>query len=118
MIDDRRINRRKKFGYYMRVVDNATSDLLGYLSDIGKRGFRLDCQRPMIVNKDIVMRLDLTPEVSDRPYIIFLARCRWLKPDDYDPNSFVGGFHVVNISPHDDEIFNKIVDKYGVSEKL
>ena len=117
MIDDRRINTRKKFAYYMRVVDNSTSELLGYLTDISKRGFKLDCQKPLAVNRDIVMRLDLTPDISDRSFIIFIARSKWSQPDSYDPNTLVEGFQVINISTHDEDIFNRIVEKYGTSQK-
>ena len=113
MKDERRINLRKKFAYYMRVVDNSNSELLGYLNDISKRGFKLDCQKPLPVNKDIVMRLDLTPDISDKSFIIFIARSKWSQPDPYDPTTLVEGFQIINISPYDEEIFNRILEKYG-----
>ena len=113
MADERRNTSRRKFAYYMRVVDNSTSEVIGYLSDISPRGFKLDRNKPPIPNKDYTMRLDLTPDISDRSFIIFVARSRWSKGDSADPNSFLEGFQVMNISPHDEEIFNRIVDRYG-----
>lgn len=116
MLDNRRINPRRKFGYYMRVIENSTSEVIGYLTNISTRGFRLDCVKPLPVNKEVVMRLDLTPDISERTSIIFVARCRWSHLDPYDPTSVVEGYQVINISPQDEEIFNRIVEKYGVAE--
>jgi hypothetical protein len=117
MIDERRTNKRRKFGYYMRVINNATSELVGYLSDISPRGFKLDSQKPLVVNKDYTLRLDLTPDVSDRSFILFTARSKWSQPDPFDPNSNIQGFQVISISPHDEEIFIRILEKYGTSER-
>ncbi|MCX6080191.1 MAG: PilZ domain-containing protein [Chloroflexi bacterium] len=116
MADERRNNNRKKFGYYMRVVDNISSEVVGYLTDISPRGFRVDSLKPLTANKDYTLRLDLTPDISDRSFIIFIARAKWIQNDPMDPNSFVDGFQIVNISPHDEEIFNRILNKYAVQE--
>lgn len=117
MPNERRVNKRRKFVYYMRVIDNTTSELIGYLTDIGPRGFRLDSQKPLIVDKDYSMRLDLTPEVSDRSFITFVARVKWSQLDSTDPNLNIGGFQILKISPHDEEIFNRIVERYGTPER-
>ena len=116
MANERRTNNRSKFAYYMRVLDNITSELVGYLTDISPRGFKLDSSKPMIPNKDYTLRMDLTPDISDRSFIIFIARAKWTKNDPTDPNSFLDGFKIVNISPHDEDIFNRILAKYVVQE--
>lgn len=100
----------------MRVIDNLTSDLVGYLTDISPRGFKLDSVKPLIPNKDYTLRMDLTPDISDKSFIVFIARARWSKNDPTDPNSFVDGFQIVNISPHDEDIFNRVLEKYAVRE--
>jgi hypothetical protein len=117
MTDERRNNNRRKFGYYMRVIDNTTSERVGYIADISPRGFKMDSQKPFTVNKDYTMRLDLSSDISDRSFIIFIARSKWSKPDPTDPTTNVDGFQIVNISPHDEEIFMRIFEKYGITEK-
>lgn len=117
MAVERRLHKRKKFGYYMRVLDNATSELVGYLTDISSQGFKLDCPRPIPQNVDITLRIELTPDVSDRSFIIFTAQAKWSKPDSLDPFTTVHGFQVVNISPHDEEIFHRMFERYGAVEK-
>ena len=41
MSDKRKLNRRE-FTYYMQVLDDATKQTVGYLSDISTGGFKLD----------------------------------------------------------------------------
>jgi hypothetical protein len=116
MSDERRYLKRRKFTYYMRVLDNYTQQIVGYLADISEKGFQLDSPQPVPVNKDFSFRLDLTPDVSDKNFITFSARCRWCKPDESDPFSHRTGFQIIGISPHDNEIFQRIVAKYAAQE--
>jgi len=113
MSDERRFIKRRKFNYYMRVLDNYTQQAVGYLADISEKGFQLDCPQSIAVNKDFSFRLDLTPDVSDKKFITFSARCRWCKPDETDPTSYDAGFQIMGISVHDNEIFQRIVAKYA-----
>jgi hypothetical protein len=116
MAAERRIIKRRKFGYYMRVVDTKTQDVIGYLSDISPQGFKLDTQKALTSNQDYSLRLDLTPEVSNKAYITFVARRKWAQPDSIDPNEYNEGFQIVDISPNDKEIYQRIVEKYGAAE--
>lgn len=116
MNDERRLTERRKFGYYMRVMDNNTGELVGYLADISPRGFKLDSKQALNVNKDYSFRLDLTPEISDKPHIAFVARAKWSQPDSNDPYMYNDGFQIVSITPRDEEIYQRIVVKYGSPE--
>lgn len=100
----------------MLVTDNNTHDLVGYLADISPGGFKLDSQKPLTVNKDYALRLDLTPEISDKSHITFVARALWTRPDPIDPGDFNEGFRIVSISSSDQGIFQRIVEKYGTPE--
>jgi hypothetical protein len=101
----------------MRVLENASSELVGYLTDISPRGFMIDTPKALAVNKDYTLRIELTPDVSDRSFIVFVARARWTKPDPFDPLIHIAGFQIVTISPHDEEIFNRMYEKYGSPER-
>jgi hypothetical protein len=118
MPDERRISKRRKFGYYMRVLDNTAHEHIGYLSDISTRGFKLDSSHPIAANRDFSLRLDLTPEISEKPFIAFTARTKWTRPDPTDPNSFIQGFEIISIAPYDADIFQRIVDKYGSPDSI
>lgn len=113
---ERRTTPRRKFSYYMRVVDDKTEQLVGHLADISPHGFKLDCSQVLPVETDFRLRMDLTSDVSDKPYIIFTARSKWCKPDSMDPFVHNVGFEVINISIMDGKIFQTIVEKYGSPE--
>jgi hypothetical protein len=118
MREERRGTKRLKFGYYMRVFDNNTQELVGYLSDVSPRGFKIDSVKPLPINKDYSLRLDMTSEISDRPYITFTARAMWSQPDPFNPGQYVEGFQIINISPYIQEIYQRIVDKYSRPDSL
>jgi hypothetical protein len=112
-MDERRRLERKDFSYYMRLVDNDTQDLVGRLMDISSGGFKIDSQTPIPVNKDFRLRMDLTSEVANKPAMVFLARSKWCEVDPLDPFIYNVGFQLVNISPADLEIFQRMMEKYG-----
>jgi hypothetical protein len=116
MPNERRNNKRLKFGYYMRVIDNNSQELLGNLSDISPRGFRLDSQKALTINQDYTLRLEQTSMVSDKPYIVFNARAMWGQRDPIIPNEYNEGFQIINISQYEEEIFQSVMEKYGVPE--
>jgi hypothetical protein len=111
--DERRNLDRKDFSYYMQLIDQDTQTLVGHLADISSGGFKMDSLSPIPLNKDYRFRLDLTSEVADKPFMIFVARSRWCAVDRFDPFCYNVGFQLINISPEDVEIFNRMVEKYG-----
>jgi len=113
MSAERRNIKRRKCNYYLRVVDSSTQQLVGYFSDLSTQGFKVDSPQPLPVDKDFNLRVDLTSDISDRAYIAFIARSRWMKPDFTDPSLLNAGFQIIGISPHDNEIFQRVVQKYS-----
>jgi len=114
MEGERRNHNRRKFGYYMPMFDNASQKILGHLSDISARGFKLDSQKGLALNTVYEMRLELTPEFSTRLNITFFARVAWSRPVPYAPAEFENGFQITRIKPEDLAIFERIAARYGV----
>ena len=110
--DKRKIDRRD-FAYYMQVKDEATKQTIGYLSDISSGGFKLDTPKEIQPGQDFRMHLDLTPEIADKNAMVFIARSKWVSRDHVDPNTFNVGFEIINISPSDMVIFQRMFEKYG-----
>lgn len=115
-MNERRMTPRRAFAYYMRVVDDETGQLVGHLADISLRGFKLDCSYPLPLERDFRLRMDLTGDVSNRPFITFTARSKWSSPDPTAPFVHNVGFEIVHISIPEDQIFQNVVEKYGSSE--
>ena len=112
MADKRRLNRRE-FTYYMQVLDDATKQTVGYLSDISTGGFKLDCDQRIPVGRDFRLVIQLNNEIADKTSMTFIARAKWCRPDHIDPTSFNVGFEIVNMAPSDMIIFQRIFEKYG-----
>ena len=112
MANKRKIDRRD-FTYYMQVKDETTKEIIGYLSDISTGGFKLDCDKKIPNGTDFRLQIELTADVADKTSMTFIGRSKWCHPDHVDPTSYNVGFEIVNMSPTDLEIFNRMFEKYG-----
>jgi hypothetical protein len=115
MGSERRISNRRKFGYFMPVLDNTTNEKIGYLADISSQGFKLENRKRLAVNSVYQLRLELTREISNKPFIVFFAKVAWSEPDPYNPLEYVHGFQIVNISLDEQGVIDRLVAKYGVA---
>jgi len=115
-MEKRRLDRRK-FSYYMRILDAHTEKLVGYLMDVSAEGFKVDSRSSIPLNMDIMLKMDIPAEISNTRSITFAARSKWCKPDRIDPNSYNIGFQIVAIHPNARDIFIRMVEKYGTQAK-
>ena len=110
---ERRTTPRKKFFFYMRVLNDDTEEILGHMVEVSEIGLQLETTAPLPINKDFYLRLEITADLGDRPYIVFIARSKWCKMDVILPNLYHVGFSIAEIMPDDREIFLRILAKYG-----
>jgi hypothetical protein len=113
---DRRRTKRRSLSYYLLIKDATTNETIGHLIDITPDGFMMDCPKPLALEKDFRFRLDTSPDVSDKSYIVFTARSKWRKPDVIEPYLFDIGFSIVDIQQHDSAIIARIAEKYAAQE--
>jgi hypothetical protein len=112
MAERRKLDRRT-FSYYMRVINDANGELVGHLTDISTAGFKLDCQKGIPPNTNFLLRIDLTPQIASKEFMVFAARSRWCRVDRFDPTSFNVGFEILDMSPGDMDIFVRMFELYG-----
>lgn len=115
-LQDRRRYKRKSLSYYMLIADANTQETVGHLVDLTPDGFMMDCPKAIPVERDYHLRLDTMPDVADKPFITFVARSKWCKPDSIEPYLFDVGFKIVNINPHDADIIRRIAEKYAAQD--
>ena len=72
MLTERRKDERHKNGDYMRVTDNNTGEIIGYLTEISLGGFRLETPKALLVEKDYTLRLEYAIE-EKRSGTLFLS---------------------------------------------
>lgn len=113
MESERRSAKRKKFTYYMRVLDAGTLQLIGYLTQISEVGIQVDSEKPLPVNTNFKLRVDLTGEIANKTMMVFNGRSKWCRLDPMEPNSYNIGFEVILLSRDDTEIFNRMIEKYA-----
>ena len=104
---------RKEYYFYTQLIDSRTNEVVGHLSDMGTGGFKLDSLQPLPINQEIRFRLNLTRDVTDKPFMEFVARSRWCQVDPLDPNVYNVGYQLIKIAPRDLEIFNRMMEKHG-----
>ena len=104
---------RKKFASYMRVLDDDSDATLGHLVDVGVKGLQLETSAALPMNQEYHMRMELTPDVSDKLFLFLAARSRWIKPDEIMPNLYRVGFEIAHMESHDLEIYQRLVEIYG-----
>lgn len=117
MPDKRKLPRRD-FTYYMPVADALTKQLVGHLTDISTGGFRLDSLKQIPLEQDLQLQIQLTPDVANKEFMVFIARSKWCCPDRIDPNTYNVGFQIVNMSPTDMSIFQRMCEKYGSQKQV
>jgi hypothetical protein len=115
---ERRTRERRTFSHYMRLMHENTGELVGHLVNISPEGFRLESLRPIPINKDFPLRIELPRDITDKPYMVFVARSRWCRPDRIDPTQYEAGFEIVEMMPGDIEIFRKIFERYGSADSF
>ena len=110
---ERRRQIRRKFTYYMQVVDANTLQLVGYLSDISMIGIKVDANRPLPIGANFKLRVDLNSELANKTYMTFTGHSRWCEVDRSEPNSYNVGFEVDIASREDASIFQRMYEQYG-----
>jgi hypothetical protein len=113
MAMERRNKDRRDFSYYMRVMNENTGELVGHMADISLGGFRLESQKPISKNTEYPLRIELSSDISDKPFIVFIASSKWCQPHFIDTTLYNVGFQIVNMNSEDRKSFNKIYDLYG-----
>jgi hypothetical protein len=97
----------------MRVLDDGTEQTVGHLVDVSLTGLRLETTAPLPLEQEYHLHMELTPDVSDKLFMFLSARTIWCNPDTIMPNLYHVGFVITNISPHDQEIYQRLLDLYG-----
>jgi hypothetical protein len=101
----------------MQVINDVTQQMIGHLTDISPRGFKLDSPQPIPSGQDFRMRMDLAGDIADKSYMVFVARSKWCRADELDPFLYNVGFEIVSISPVDAEIFARLFERYGAKDR-
>jgi hypothetical protein len=111
MDDKRKIDRRFLL-YYMRVYDAETRQQIGNLVDITPAGIMVVSEHPLPEGQTTRLRVEVTEEVSDKPFMEFAALSKWCEPDII-PNMYNTGYEILDLMPEDSDIILHIIEEFG-----
>jgi hypothetical protein len=109
---EKRKTRRRYLLYYMRVYDVGTKRQIGNLVDITPQGAMIVSEDPIEDGKTLQIRMELTSDVSDHPFMEFSARSKWCEPD-INPDMYNIGLEITEISPEDIKTIRRIVKQFS-----
>ncbi len=115
-MEERRKLKRKYLMFYSRIFDRSIGKMIGYLSDMHVEGAMVISEDPIETSKVYRLRMDLPEDAFQQNHIDFEARAVWCKRD-VNPNFFMAGFQLLNITPADEEIIQQIVREYGFRDR-
>lgn len=112
---ERRKRERRSCSLYVAFINNRTGEPVGDLADISRDGFKLESPKPIPLNTEFSFRVDLPPEISQKPFIVFTALSLWSRPDPIDGRLTDTGFEIMRMDPSDARAFELLYDRYGSS---
>lgn len=112
---DKRQVERKYLVFYLRVFDGLGSKVMGHLVNISSNGIMLLSDFPIPVNEVYKLRMRLPHELVENGEIILNATSRWCK-SDANPEFYVTGFQLYDISPMLRSTILSMIDEFSYSE--
>jgi hypothetical protein len=109
---DKRKLKRVHLIYYLRLFDNESGNHLGHLVDITTQGIMMISEEPVPIGKDYSFRMLLPGNITGREEINFGARCLWCRKD-FNPDFYVSGFQIEDISPREVKTVTALINNYG-----
>lgn len=111
-MEEKRKTQRRYLLYYTRVYDAATRHQIGHLVDITHLGAMILSPDPVPEGHALRLRIELSEDVADKPYMDLSARAKWCHPD-LDPSLYNIGLEIEAVAGEDVEIIRRIVEIYG-----
>jgi hypothetical protein len=111
-MDDRRSEKRKFLLFYTRVFDTQSHVQVGHLVDITSMGAMLITPTPIPTGVDFDLKLELSEEVADLPFMEISAQSLWCHAD-IDPAFYNTGFKFLDVSSENATIIKNIVETFG-----
>lgn len=111
-MDERRKIDRRYLTFFSRVVDRNNGRLLGYLADLTTGGALLIGDIPLKIGEVFQLRVDLPEKFATQEQLDIEAKAVWSQPD-IDPEFYKTGLQLVNISPKDLILLERVLSNFG-----
>ena len=112
MSHEKRKLKRVHLIYYLRIFDSNTGVNIGHLVDITTKGIMVISEEPAPTGKNFSFIMHLPATMSGRKTIQFKAHSLWCKKD-INPDFYVSGYQIKEISPQEIETITALINEYG-----
>jgi len=105
---------RRHLIYYLRVENRVTSEMVGRVVDITRKGILLISRDKFDEKSEIPVKIELGDELFAKMHghLEVNIICRWSKKD-INPDYYVNGFEFVNQTEADETVIRKLIDLIG-----
>ncbi len=110
---ERRKLTRKYLGFFTRVFDRHSGDLLGHLGDITIEGAMIISRKPIPTGIIANLRIDLPEYLFGKDHLDTKAQSIWCMPD-VTPEFYNTGFKFLEIAQEDTQIIERILKEYAI----
>lgn len=111
-MEDRRKLPRKYLMTFSSVKDNQTGLHLGFLCDLNTEGLMIICKKPIEVDQNMQLYIDLPRDKNFRQKSILLnAKAIWCE-EDIDPRLYNTGFQILDLTENEEHVIEKMIDLY------
>ena len=112
MQHEKRVLKRVHLIYYLRIFDLDSGINIGHLVDITTQGIMMISEEKIPTDKAYSFSMKLPEIITGRAEINFRANCLWSKKD-FNPDFYVSGFKIKEISPEEIKIITALINSYG-----
>jgi hypothetical protein len=118
-MSEQRKETRKKLKAFTPVYDSNQRLLLGYVGDLTLLGVMVIGEKPMVINKEAVLKIEFPDNLSDgiATDITIPARVAWCRHDE-NPQYFNIGFEFTKVTPQHTKIFQAILERYQFRQDI
>lgn len=103
---------RYQISFYLRIFNKTTNEAIGHVVDMSATGMKILADRPVAVDTEYTLFVDLKTATNFKPEVMFSARCVWVREDPMS-GAYNCGFHLVNVTEEQQDIINRLIEQFG-----
>ena len=119
-MEEKRRETRKKVMKFTPVYDEKRGGVLGFVGDITLRGVLIIGEKPLDVNMQTILRMELPDDLPGitATQLTIPARVARCVPDEDAGHSFLIGCEFTTPTPEQQDIIRAVLERYHFRHKL
>ena len=115
-METKRKSPRKALKVYLKVTDEKTDELFGYMVDVTKEGIQLTSEDVLETEVSFQLKLELPVEIEGKKFISFSSTSKWSEKDR-ESDYYNSGFQLDEISAEDQKLVEQLIQKFCFNDQ-